>query len=110
MTFVEYFVHRIYYLIVGRNKPPAPGGSNWGLSQRAGTRPARRSKMNKIQEAIKRFGFTARENSGKVEIINRKNEVCAKVDLSTKEVTQIYEGQKNLCGALVRKAIKEAIL
>jgi len=66
--------------------------------------------LEKVQGAVAQFGFTASSTSPEADVVNvrnRKNEICATVQ--NKEVVQKYAGAKNLCGALVRNAIKNAL-
>lgn len=64
--------------------------------------------LSKIQDAVAQFGFTAVAASNDLVIVrNRKNEICANV--TANGVEQKYAGAKNLCGALVRNAIKSVL-
>ena len=65
-------------------------------------------KISQIQAAVAQFGFTASVASNEMVIIrNKKAQIVASVTDSG--VEQKYAGAKNLCGALVRNAIKAAI-
>ena len=82
------------------------------------------TEIGNIQAAVRQFGFTAVVaiydlvivRNRKIQLIasnelvivrNRKNQLCAKV--TADGVEQIYSGNKNLCGELVRNAIVAAI-
>ena len=64
-------------------------------------------KIAKIQDAVLQFGFSASVASNDLVIVkNKKGQICANVTIDG--VEQKYAGAKNLCGALVRNAIKSA--
>ena len=68
------------------------------------------NRLDRVIGAVSGFGFSASANSPEDEIINvknRKGKIAAVVRGT--EVEQRYEGKKNLCGALIRKAIKTAL-
>ncbi len=61
--------------------------------------------LTKVQDAIASFDFTAEQApNGSINIYNKKGEWAAIVTNNT--VESKYRGSKNLCGALVRNAIK----
>lgn len=62
-------------------------------------------KIGAVQGAVAQFGFTATVASNELVIVrNGKGQLCARVTESG--VEQVFAGAKNLCGALVRNAIK----
>lgn len=68
------------------------------------------SSLEKISAAVSQFGFSASADSPaaeRVNVRNKKGVICATVH--GLEVEQKYSGARNLCGALVRDAIKNAL-
>ena len=61
----------------------------------------------KVQNAVAKFDFTATENEKGIAVYNKKGVLAATV--INGKVEQKYQGSKNLCGSLVRDAIKSAL-
>jgi hypothetical protein len=60
-----------------------------------------------IKTAVAKFGFTADGTVEQIIVKNKKGQVAALV--TPAGVEQKKQGQQNLCGALVRDAIKGAM-
>ncbi len=60
-----------------------------------------------IQNAISKFSFTAFQSGEEIIVKNKKGQIAAIV--KNGEVIQKKSGSQNLCGALVRDAIKNVI-
>ena len=61
----------------------------------------------KVQNAVARFSFTAKESNNVISVYNKKGDLAAIVENG--KVEQIKRGSQNLCGSLVRDAIKSAL-
>ena len=65
-------------------------------------------KIAAVQAAVEGFGFSAVVASNDLIVVRtRKGVTCAEV--TERGVEQKYAGSKNLCGSLVRNAIRGAI-
>jgi hypothetical protein len=60
-----------------------------------------------IKTAVAKFGFTADGTTEQIIVKNKKGQIAAVV--TPAGVEQKKQGQQNLCGALVRDAIKGAM-
>ena len=60
-----------------------------------------------IKTAVAKFSFTADGSADQVIVKNKKGQIAAVVTAAG--VEQKKQGQQNLCGALVRDAIKAAM-
>lgn len=64
--------------------------------------------LERVQNAIAKFDFTAAQETAKgIAVYNKKGVLAATV--VNGKVDQKYQGSKNLCGALVRDAIKAVL-
>jgi hypothetical protein len=63
--------------------------------------------LEKVESAVRQYGFSVLEKDGVVIVNNRKGELSALVKGGT--VDQIYRGSKNMCGSLVRNDILNAL-
>ena len=63
--------------------------------------------LERVQNAIAKFDFTAQETAKGIAVYNKKGVLAATV--VNGKVDQKYQGSKNLCGALVRDAIKAVL-
>ena len=61
----------------------------------------------KVQNAVARFSFTAKESNDVISVYNKKGALAAIV--ANGKVEQKYQGSQNLCGSLVRDAIKAVL-
>jgi hypothetical protein len=64
--------------------------------------------LTNVQQAVAKFSFTASQvDASTIHVFNKKRQLAAIVKGNT--VTQQRRGSQNLCGALVRDAIKAAL-
>ena len=63
--------------------------------------------LEKIQSAVSKYSFTAASQGDAVIVKNKKGQTVARVTASG--VEQLYYGNKNLCGSLVRNDIVSAL-
>ena len=63
--------------------------------------------LEKIQLAVSKYSFSAESQGDAVIVKNKKGETVARVTASG--VEQLYYGNKNLCGSLVRNDIVSAL-
>ena len=63
--------------------------------------------LAKVQEAVKNFDFTAEQSPKGINVYNKKGTLAATI--INGKIEQKYMGSRNLCGSLVRDAIKAAL-
>lgn len=74
----------------------------------AWSQPMEKTQLQKVQDAVQQYEWTAKEWKNMILIINRKNEMVGHVK-PTGEVVEKFVGRRNMMGKLAYQAIRAAL-